>query len=125
MSGNAAERVEDVIESAKQAGFEVIETDPHTLLLDLDSPQALALYEAMLAKFGEQFCLVEKQRWRSKSGKGWHVVVRSCVFLDPYERVAMQASLGSDPVRELLAVKYIAEDIQPFSFLFKPKPEAV
>lgn len=122
MSGNAAERVSDVIEQAK-ANFDVVVTTPTSLLIDIDTAAQLKQYEQMMTRFSTEFGLTERERWKSKSG-GTHIVVDCDDCLDPKDRIALQACLGSDPVREILGIRHIDNGIEEFSFLFRPRSAA-
>ena len=106
--------------AARRRGFEIIEGGPRTLLLDLDSDEALRTYEEMLDLAHQYFGAKEKERWRSKSGKGWHIILETDVSLIGAERIALQACLGSDLKRELLSVADFASGIEEPSVLFKP-----
>lgn len=109
------------IEAAKAAGHEIVLPSPNTLLLDLDTPESLDRYEALRDTFFERFKLEEKSRWRSNSNIGWHVVVEMEEASGSYFIVAMQAILGSDPVREILSMERIENNVEPYGFLIKPK----
>lgn len=122
MSGNAAEKVSDVIEQAK-ARFDVVITTPTTLLIDIDTPLQLRQYERIMNKFSGSFGMTERERWKSKDG-GTHIVVDVDCHLQPVERIALQACLGSDPVREMLGLKHIENEVDEFSFLFRPRSAA-
>ena len=98
--------------SAAESGLAVIEPQPDVLLLDCDSWQDKLRASAMLDALGRLFGGFEViDRYKSKSGKGWHLVVKIGVQLTPIERVALQASLGSDGFREMLAVACIRNGV--------------
>jgi len=109
------------IELAKANGHEIVLPTPSTLLLDLDTPESLDRYEALRDTFFERFNLKEKSRWKSRSNTGWHVVVEMEEACGCYFIVAMQAILGSDPVREILSLERIENNVDPYGFLIKPK----
>ncbi len=122
MSGHAEENVADVIAAAKEK-FDVIVTDGNILLIDIDNKMQMRQYEKMMDDFSELFDLEEKERWASKDG-GTHIVVGCASYLEPRERIALQACLGSDPKREILGLKHIKNGVEEFSFLFRPRRAA-
>lgn len=107
-------------------GFDcvAIAGDPFTIQLDLDLatyPDALNHYTELLPFLQNILPCVESDRWVSKSGKGLHVVLKSTIPLSLRDRLVIQAALGSDPRREILAVMRIREAEQKVSYLFKPR----
>jgi len=114
-----AQSFQKAIDEARLAGFEVIQSSETRLLLDLDHESNLKQCAMMLSRIGPLYDLKEQARWISKSRIGQHVVV-SCKPLPFMTRVALQACLGSDPVREALAVFLFQEGTEEPSVLFKP-----
>ena len=103
------------------AGMTVIESASDLLLIDCDSWQDKLRATAMLDELGRLFGGFEvTERYKSKSGKGWHLVIRIGMDLTPIERIALQAALGSDGFREMLAVACIRNGVDEPSVLFKP-----
>lgn len=115
------EGFDDVMEQAKEKGFDVIQAGPNQLLLDLDTHADAVRYERLLPAFKEHLGAVEIARWNSKSGIGTHVLVQIREELPEVERILLQAALGSDGVRELLAHRRLKRGIKNVSRLFKPK----
>lgn len=116
---NYAWNYNEAIDSAKDNGFSVIQSRDTLLLLDLDSDANLEHYERYLPLVAQRFELMEVSRWRSQSGKHWHVVL-SCKGLTMPVRIALQAVLGSDLKREALAISMDHDGIKDCSWLFKP-----
>jgi len=114
------EGAKKIKEKAKEANFTIIEGTPKTLLLDLDSWEAECRYDAMYSMLCMNFGAREKSRWKSKSGKGVHVVISLKDDLDETTRVALQAIMGSDPKREMFGIVKILNDVEEPSLLFKP-----
>lgn len=112
--------IESAIEQAEAGGFTVVRSTDRTLLLDLDDGAALETYREMLPKLAQLYGLKEAERWHSKSGVGVHVVV-ACEVMSFQERVALQACLGSDRMREALAIAMAADGEENPSVLFKPR----
>jgi hypothetical protein len=73
---------------------------PRDVLLDFDRPAAPRLFPiwSVCRLVGVRPACVEYFRTR----KGWHLWIRLQRPLEPAERVALQAVLGSDPRRETL-----------------------
>ena len=92
--------------------------------MDLDDEQALKTYEKVLPIVTELFELKELDRWKSKSGVGIHVVLQ-CKPLSFVKRVAIQAALGSDPIRECLAISMEIDGLIEPSVLFKPPEDSL
>ena len=107
-------------EDAEAKGFEVVGGDPLLLLLDMDSAESLKQFGKLSAKASEMFGATVHQTWFSKSGNV-HIVMALKEPLAAAERVALQACLGSDHLRELLAVARLAAGIEEPSMLFKPE----
>ena len=119
----SAERQEELNqklqELREQGEFEIVPEAYGLLLLDLDDEEARITYETRRGMVGRLFGTTEKERWRSKSGIGWHVVV-SVPMMDNASTVALQAILGSDWKREALNLKRIHNGVSPASVLFRP-----
>lgn len=111
--------IDESIKSAREKGFEVVQSTETTLLLDLDDGSSLDRYRKMLPRIANLYGLKESARWSSQSGVGMHVVVTCNAMAFP-QRVALQACLGSDPVREALAIAMHADGKENPSVLFKP-----
>lgn len=113
--------VEAVAERAKKSGFKVIHGSPHRLLLDLDGDGALEAYEEKLAMVQQYIEVVELKRWRSRSGRNWHIVLQLYQAYTLLERMVLQAVLGSDLKREWCALLCHWRGFQEPHLLFKPK----
>lgn len=126
----------EAITQAKDRGYRVYRGNPRRLLLDLDSKEAVALFEKNFRLFFEDarlfvderggvfFTLTERARWRSSSGKGWHVLIDSDRPLPLVERLLLQATLGSDLTKELYGLaRHYAGQAEP-SLLFRPPKKA-
>ena len=118
------EREKCCISLAKRAGMEIVEGDEHTLVFDLDSPDAYNMFisraEFLHAKFGMIHLVVSYSKSRN-----YHAVATldpSFPAVDPVLRIAIQACMGSDWKKEMLGclrtLNYQASD----SRLFRPQP---
>lgn len=100
--------------------FDVVRSTPTTLLLDLDTPAARVQFERVFPKVLEHFEVVGSQSWLSKSGNT-HMLITLAAPLELPARLALQAALGSDGVREVLSLKRMANGCEEPSLLFRPR----
>lgn len=107
------------IELAKEDGFEVVQSNDRTLLLDLDSAWAREQFDRVLPIVNEHIGVDHVEEWSSKSGNT-HVKVVLIQSLPIDMRVLLQAALGSDGVREALALVQHRNGCEEPSVLFKP-----
>lgn len=108
------------IEEAKAQGFEVVQSDDVTLLLDLDSAHAVAQFDRVLPVVTEHFRVIKQESWPSKSGN-LHVKLTLAEPQPPGVRYALEAALGSDGVRTALTFVQLFAGCNEPSILFKPK----
>ena len=111
--------IEQAIEAAEKEGFEIVRATNTTLLLDLDDGQSQDTYKRVRRTIEGLFGLKEQDRWPSKSGEGIHVVL-SCKPMVAAHRIALQACLGSDKVRESLVIGMLLDGVENPTVLFKP-----
>lgn len=117
------ESAEKASGKALEAGFTVYRSEPHLLLLDLDDHAALERFHKLFPWFQEKFpAAFIEDFWTSKSGN-FHYIVSLGTSLPIEERLILQAALGSDPKREILAVFRLHEGIDEPSLLFRPPPK--
>ena len=109
------------IAEAEANGLEVIVAQDNQLLLDIDSPEQEVQFAANKDLLAALWGIVNIQSWKSKSGIGRHVVIDLPQSLTHEQRIGLQAAMGSDGKREIIAMKRAeANDPRP-SVLFKPK----
>jgi hypothetical protein len=105
--------------------FEIIFPDDFTILLDIDSEEAYNRYKTMFKKFCEYFALKENglEEYFSISGPPKrHVIIRiEPPKLNKFQRIALQAILGSDPMKEFYSLERVRQGIENPIFLLKPK----
>lgn len=68
----------------------------------------------------EYFTILSAEAWRSHGGN-IHVQLTMSQELDPRSRIAIQACLGSDPIRELLSLIRVENGCADPIALFKPR----
>lgn len=115
----------DPHEKAMANGWTVVEPGPRELFIDLDSEEDRNRFEARLhrARANGMEILVRRDG-PSPSGEKHrsHVVLEMDHDLTPEHRIAWQAALGSDPMRELLSLVRIRKGI-PHPTVFFEKLE--
>lgn len=121
MSGGSTrpEALADALREARAAGFDVVEANEDTLLLDLDTPAALAQFKRVLPIVQEHFGAGVPERWKSKSGNT-HVRIPLADPLVHTARYLLQAALGSDGVREALHLVQRVNGCAEPCVLFRP-----
>ena len=84
----------------------LVTAGPDELLLDIDAPTTLdswkVMHAAELALLQEKFGYPRIDSWISRNG-GLHVRIRLPEAIPTSLTMALQAALGSDPKREILA----------------------
>jgi hypothetical protein len=111
--------VEEAKEEGTKEGFFIVQSTPTSILLDLDTAEALELYEEQLPRIQLYMEITELERWHSKS-KNWHVLLTLKKPMEFHKRIALQACLGSDLKKELISIINAAlGQVEP-SLLFKP-----
>jgi hypothetical protein len=109
-------------QEAELKGYVVRLADDSTCLLDLDSEEAVECFEALLPKAVELWSVQVADRYHSKSGPpNTHVVLKLSEPRSAAWRIALQAALGSDPVRELLSLRRLDNGIVEPSRLYRPR----
>jgi hypothetical protein len=109
-----------VIAQAQAEGFEVVRASYSVLLLDLDTPAAVAQFDRVLPIVQEHFGVLGMERWRSKSGNT-HISVTLSAAQPWAVRYALEAALGSDGLRSALALLQMINGCNEASILFRPK----
>lgn len=127
------------IARVESEGFRVVLPADNELLIDIDTEQHYATFlrslESVVRNVGN-FSDWRIEAHPSKSGlPRQHITISLPFAVDPYERIAWQAALGSDPMRELLsAIRLMRGDAHPTLFVelgahmtdgVIPKPEAL
>ncbi len=108
------------IAAAQLDGLDVIHPTPRQLFLDIDGPAAMIQYQNTLNRLGNNLGAKESARWPSKTEGHFHVIVGLDRDLPAELRLVLQACLGSDPIREFLAVGLMLQGVEEPSVLFRP-----
>lgn len=123
MSEVIQRNAEEVEAIAASMGLVCFLPEPQELFLDLDKESI---------QRGRVLEVLEQNGWgvqatlttRSKNGNQ-HEYIKLDVALGPLQRIALQAILGSDPVREVLSVLRLNAGATASTALFETKLEAV
>lgn len=121
----ANETREAFITRMEAAGYRIVTPKSNELLVDIDSEEQ---YETFLANWEvllrNQSTAFEAKYEEHESRSGYprrHVIVTLPFDVSPWQRIAWQAALGSDPVRELLsAIRLRRGDVHPTLFVEAP-----
>ena len=108
-------------EQAEAAGFEVIVSNPHLLLLDLDKAEDFQTFvEKMIPRLQEVVTINLIQWKHSKSGR-WHAVIEVANELSENERWLLEMAMGSDRCRGLHNYKNMRNGEKNVGMLFTVK----
>ena len=103
-------------------GMEVRLADDRHLLLDLDDEAAIARFAKYRPKLTDLFGATLVEEYESRSGPGHlHVILELAEPHPAAFRIALQAVLGSDPLRELLGLRRLANGVTEPSRLFRKR----
>jgi hypothetical protein len=111
-------------EAAKKKGLVVVEPKPDQLFIDIDDECSDAVFDRTIGKVQE---LIPGTTWsRAPSPSGalgrFHIVVTlGRPVADAFERILLQALMGSDRIREVLSWQRATRgDARPTLFFEKP-----
>lgn len=130
MSGAATQAALDAaIKKAEKLGCDIIRGAPDLLLLDCDDDWSemqrtpgFTDHDDLLRILDENIGIKEITTWPSKTVNHRHIMIKLAQGLPATARVALQAALGSDPKREVLAVVCRLNDgLDEPSVLFRPR----
>jgi len=111
---------EDYIKRMGAEGFVVYYPKANELLIDIDNVQHEDVFARSFEILKREFPDVTMRQNKSKSGVGTHIRIELPWELSTFERIAWQAALGSDPVRELLScIRAVRNDEHPTMFIEK------
>lgn len=100
------EKREQYVERMVAEGFGIMTPSDNELLLDIDTEDDWKFFQKAVARLQEEYPrLVNWAAWPSKSGlPRRHALVTVPFVVDDVQRIAFQAVLGSDRVREMLSL---------------------
>jgi hypothetical protein len=112
----------EFIKYCERMGIELFIPDDNTLILDLDSSDAVTALGPKLDRLNEMMafngnCVSLTEIRPSTTPSHFHAYLRIQYKLDIVSRVGCQMFLGSDPVKELLSMQRIQAGIEPATLL--------
>ena len=112
----------DLKVKAEKYKCELVVSSPLHLLIDLDTIAQHETFTASAAilREAEPKIFGKIESWTSRNGKGTHYLIELKEEKSVYERVALQAVLGSDPKRETLCLKRLHEGKGEIIVLYRP-----
>jgi len=114
-------RSEKAFKEARNLNQIVVLPEDRQLLIDIDSPEAEAVYNKNKPKFQTHIANIVKEERKTSRNGNTHIYVTLDLDFDARERILYQLFLGSDQTRELLSyVRWINEDPHPTLFIEKP-----
>lgn len=117
------ERREDFMARMIEEGYSIVLPKPNELQIDIDTDEQFAIFtrasESMAKNWWIDSGLPLVETHPSKSGLPCrHVTITLPFDVTPWQRIALQASLGSDPMRELLSsIRLMKGDVAPTLFV--------
>lgn len=109
---------EEYIAKCEAEGLVVCYPKEDELFIDIDNEKHYEEYQRTSAILFREADITQVKETISKSGTGKHIRIKMPFAMSDVERIAWQAALGSDPVRELLSMlRYMEEDTQPTLFV--------
>lgn len=123
-SSDPNETREEYVKRMEAAGFRIIYPAPNELQIDIDAPWQMVVHQKAMEIFRREYPGRPYTMTVSKSGKGHHVTIKMSWNMTDGERIAWQAALGSDPIRELLSLIRVRNGSEQPT-LFCELPESV
>lgn len=112
--------IESAREKARARGLQVVFPSSRELQVDIDSAESMAVFLANVDRLNHEGYEVRPSP--SRAVGHYHITVRLPYEVTPLERIALQAMLGSDPVREMLSYGRLQRGIdQPTIFFERPR----
>jgi hypothetical protein len=109
--------IESALRQARQLGLVVVLPRSNELFVDIDDEASMHVFLASVARLGDVSYLVR----RSPSGAPGrrHITVTMPRAVTAMERIALQAMLGSDRVREILSWQRLQRGINEPTLFFE------
>lgn len=118
---------EDAVEKATRLGLLLVKPGPNEVFVDLDSLEERGAFKRRFDMAKKLWPKISVRYTVSSSGgdkRHAYVTIPELDAIGNHERIAIQAALGSDPFRELLAVFHGRAGYEYTSVFFE-KPESV
>ena len=105
---------------AELQGNVVVLPEDNQLLIDIDSPEAEAVYNKNKPKFTLHIAEIIKEERKVSRNGNTHIYATLDQNIDADERILFQLFLGSDQTRELLSYVRVINGDHPTLFIEKP-----
>lgn len=116
------ESSEEFIKRIEDEGFKVVYPKSNELFIDIDSEKQLETFNSHFNRLHNEFNDMKRIYYPSKSGfPRTHIIVTMPFNMSNLERIAWQAVLGSDPVRELLSMIRLTNGLEHPTLFCEPK----
>ena len=112
---------EGAVEKAARLNMDLVLPEPHELFVDLDDEKAIDDFEKNRWPWFRNVYPESSVKFTTSKSGNIHAYV-SChnlAPLKPTERIAMQAALGSDPLREMIALQHLRDGYEYYSVFFE------
>jgi|SRR5580704_3831947 hypothetical protein len=122
-SGDGIIRTEEQCrEWAESIGCDLIVATDTQLFIDIDTEAQFDVFKVNLLVLGKHFAVRRTSLTPSKQGLPHrHIVVDLHGAWPLMTRIAMQAALGSDPMRELLSIRRAVNEEENVVIFFEPR----
>lgn len=110
----------DMLASKNKPGLQIVPATDKQLQLDYDHEEVPEQFHKVLTILRERFAKgnIKWNKYRSSSGKHWHIVIDLPEAITDQERIIWQAVFGSDYMREGLSLMRLIAKIENPSVLF-------
>lgn len=109
------------LEQVENQGFIIVKPLENQLLLDLDTSERQQDFFDNFERLSYEYPGATRETYKSKTPGHLHAIVNLPFNLNNnFERIAWQAILGSDPIREMMNLKRVYEEVPDPIVLFKP-----
>jgi hypothetical protein len=107
------------LQEADVEGYDIVFPADNELQIDIDSDEEFQVYERLINVVRDHIGVLDEHIAPSRSGlPKRHITVTLNATVSVIERIALQACLGSDRMREILGyVQYLIKDPHPTLFL--------
>lgn len=112
---------EQFIADQRRKGYVIVVPRDNQLQIDIDTREQLSVYHKQIAVFARGIPISQVMFPSKGGGEGYHITITLAFDVSPLERIALQAALGSDPMRELLSLmRFKNGDDHPTLFVENP-----
>jgi len=118
---NYEETRQQYVDKMTELGYKIYYPENNELLIDIDTKEQYEQFKAKFSRLVKEFEDTTYSIIVSKSGyPHQHIIVKMGFDLNNSERIALQAILGSDPIREMLSL-FRHFNVDPFPSLLALK----